>query len=337
MFVPVVDSDQKPLMPTTSARARRWVESGKATPFFKKGVFCVRLNIPPSGTHTQPVVVGVDPGSKKEGLTVKSRAHTYLNIQADAVTWVKQAIETRRMMRGVRRSRKTPCRANRSNRSRGGLPPSTRSRWQWKLRLLQWLRRIFPVTDVIVEDVAAVSKPGKRRWNLSFSPLEVGKRWFYAQVGKIARCRTQPGYQTKAQRDALGLKKSRSKMSNTFDAHCVDSWAMAHGVVGGDDHPDNTRLLLVSPLQFRRRSLHLLQPQAGGHRRRHGGTISEGLKRGSIVRHPRHGLSYVGGTTGGRVSLHCPKTGRRLCKNAKPIDINFLSYSSWRVTFPPHC
>ena len=45
MFVPVVDHQQHPLMPTTPARARRWIQNGKATPFWKQGVFCVRLNV----------------------------------------------------------------------------------------------------------------------------------------------------------------------------------------------------------------------------------------------------------------------------------------------------
>src|SRR5215467_10212394 len=91
MFVPVVDHHLQPLMPTTSARARRWIKSGKATPFWKGGVFCVRLNQEPSARHIQPIAVGIDPGSKKEALVVKSTAHTYLNVQADAVTWVKDA------------------------------------------------------------------------------------------------------------------------------------------------------------------------------------------------------------------------------------------------------
>jgi hypothetical protein len=95
MFVPVVDQHQQPLMPTTPARARRWIKSGKATSFWKGGIFCVRLNQEPSARHIQPVVVGIDPGSKEEALVVKSAAHTYLNIQADAVTWVKEAVQTR--------------------------------------------------------------------------------------------------------------------------------------------------------------------------------------------------------------------------------------------------
>lgn len=70
MFVPVVDQQNQPLVPTTSARARRWIESGKATPFWKRGVFCVRLNAEPSAREAQPI--GIDPGSKREGFTVKS-------------------------------------------------------------------------------------------------------------------------------------------------------------------------------------------------------------------------------------------------------------------------
>src|SRR5882724_2329929 len=104
----VVDSNNKPLMPTTSSRAARWIKSGKATPFWKKGVFCVRLNVV-SLENKQDIVVGIDPGSKKEGFTIKAQAHTYLNIQADAVTWVKDAVEAKRNAKRARRQRKTPC------------------------------------------------------------------------------------------------------------------------------------------------------------------------------------------------------------------------------------
>lgn len=36
-----------------------------------------------------------------------------------------------------------------------------------------------------------------------------------------------------------------------------------------------------------------------------------GLKRGSLVKHVKHGLCYVGGTSKGRISLH-DMTGKRL-------------------------
>ena len=66
MFVPVIDHQGQPLMPTSAARARRWIKSRKATPFWKQGIFCVRLNSEPSGRKRQQMVVGIDPGRKKK-------------------------------------------------------------------------------------------------------------------------------------------------------------------------------------------------------------------------------------------------------------------------------
>ena len=73
-------------MPTTPSRARRWIRSGKATGFWKGGFFCVRLNVEPSAREQQPVAVGIDPGSKREGTVVASANHTYANMQAEART-----------------------------------------------------------------------------------------------------------------------------------------------------------------------------------------------------------------------------------------------------------
>lgn len=331
-MVPVVAKDQNPLMPCSEKRARQMVESGKATPFWNRGVFCIRLNVGPSARKTQPIVVGIDPGSKKEGYTVKSSKHTYLNIQADAVTWVRDHVETRRNMRRARRFRKTPCRPNRKNRARGGLPPSTKARWQWKLRLCRWLSKMFPITGFVVEDIKAKTK-GQRRWDVMFSPLEVGKRWFYDELGKVAPVETRSGWETKQLRDSLGLKKSKSKMAERFSAHCVDSWVLANEITGGHVKPDNERMLLVTPLRFHRRQLHRLQPGRGGKRTPYGGTRSHGFKRGALVRHPKHGLTYVGGCFRDRISLHSIRDGKRLCQNAKPSETKFLAYNTWRTRF----
>jgi RRXRR protein len=136
IFVPVVDQEQHPLMPTIPSRARRWIKSRKATGFWKGGFFCVRLNVEPSAREQQPIAVGVDPGSKREGIVVASAVHTYTNIQAEARDGVKEAEKDSTRMRRTRRKRKTPYRKMRQNRkhSRKKLPPSTRARWQWKLR-----------------------------------------------------------------------------------------------------------------------------------------------------------------------------------------------------------
>jgi hypothetical protein len=271
----VVDHDQQPLMPTTPARARRWIRGGKAAAFWKGGLFCVRLNVEPSAREIQPVACGIDPGSKKEGLVVASAAHTYLNLQADAVTWVKDAEAQSTRMRRTRRNRKTPCRQPRANRrqSKKKLPPSTKARWQWKLRLARFLCRLFPISVFVVEDVAASTRKGKKRWNRSFSPLQVGKHWFYEEIRQLA------------------------------------------------------------PLQLLR--LHRLEPERGGKRKPYGGTLSLGIKRGTLVKHPKWGLAYVGGTMDGRISLHDPHTGKRLTQTAKVADCHRLALRRWRIRLLP--
>src|SRR5271157_4280751 len=183
MSVPVVDLNQTPLMPCSERRARRMVESGKATPFWKKRIFCIRLNVEPSARNMQPIAVGIDPGSKKEGFTVKSSAHTFLNIQADAITHVKDSVEERKNARRERRFRNTPCRANKSNKTikeDGWLPPSTKARWQWKDNIVIFLSKLYPITDIIIEDIKAKTIPGEDQRNKSFSPLEAGKNWAYS-------------------------------------------------------------------------------------------------------------------------------------------------------------
>lgn len=337
MFVPVVDQNQQPLMPTTPARARRWVNSGKATAFWKGGIFCVRLNVEPCARETQSVAVGIDPGSKREGYSVVSAAHTYLNIQAEARDGVKDAEKASTSMRRARRTRKTPCRQPRQNRkhSKRKLPPSTRARWQWKFRLARFLCQVFPVSAFVVEDIAATTRQGKRHWNGSFSPLEVGKHWFYEQMRTLAPLKLLQGYDTKALRDQLGLKKSSKKLAEVWEAHCVDAFALAFSAVGGNTTPDNRRLVCIAPFLWHRRQLHRFQPEAGGKRKLYGATMSRGIKRGTLVKHPTWGKATVGGTMDGRLSLHHPETNKRLTQTAKVGDCTIVKLLRWRTRLVP--
>ena len=326
MFIPVVDENQRPLMPTKPSRVRRWIKSGKATPFWKNGIFCVRLNVDPSDTEFQEIAVGVDPGSKKEGFTVKSESHTYLNIQADAHSKVGKKVEKRRESRRSRRSRKCPNRKQRTNRmaNKERIPAGTRARWDWKLRILDWLSKLFPVTHVCVEDIKARTLKRAKKWNTSFSPLEVGKSWFYTEIEKRWELLTLQGWETKEIRDKLGLKKSSKKLSKTFDAHCVDSWCLAYHAVDGKTILDNTDIFCISPIPIRRRELHRQNPQKGGKRPRYGGTTWNGLVKNTLVKHVKHGLTRISGFGKTGISLYS-LDGQRLCQNAKISDCKVLT------------
>ena len=313
MLIPVVDKNQKPLMPTKPSRARRWIKSGKATPFWKNGIFCLRLNVTPSDTELQDICVGVDPGSKKEGLTVKSESYTYLNIQADAHSKVSKKIQKRRRLRRGRRGRKCPNRKKRphnlSNRNR--IPAGTRASWDWKLRILDWLSKLYPITHVCVEDIKARTKQYQKKWNQSFSPLEVGKQWFYSEIEKRWQLSTLSGHETKDIRDRLGLTKSKKKTAETFDAHCVDSWCLAYSVLGGDPIVDNTDIFCISPIPIQRRNLHREVPKKDGIRSRYGGTRCLGYAKGTLVKSLKWGLCWISGHQNGKINLTQMSTNKQ--------------------------
>jgi hypothetical protein len=215
------------------------------------------------------------------------------------------------------------------------LPKTTRARWEWKLRLARFLCQIFPVSVFVVEDIAAPTKRGKRRWNQNFSPLEVGKRWFYEEIKQLAPLQIMQGYETKALREQLGLKKASKKLAEVWEAHCLDAWALAYRVVGGKTAPDNRRLVCVAPFVWHHRQLHRFQPEKAGKRKPYGGTLSQGIKRGTLVIHRKWGKATVGGTMDGKLSLHDPSTNRRLTQSAKVTDCRPRKGLRWRTRLVP--
>ena len=322
-------------MPCTPAKARHLFKRGKARPRRNKlGLFYVQLCYEQE-PENQPLVVGVDPGSKFEGYSVVGSKDTVINLMAEAPDHVKKAVERRRTMRRARRSRKwrRPRRfENRLNRKKR-LPPSTRSRWEAKARIIAHLLSILPLTDVVVEDVQAVLRKGKGgKWNGSFSPVQVGKEHLYSLLrGMGLTVFLREGWQTKELREQFGLKKTKSKAKQSFESHAVDAWALA-AWESEAEQPSCTRLWYIVPVSLHRRQLHRLQASKGGIRKPYGGTRSLGLKRGTIVVHPKHGLSSVGGFDRKRktISLHHYRTKSRLTKSAKVKECRILTEVAWR-------
>jgi hypothetical protein len=181
------------------------------------------------------------------------------------------------------------------------------------------------VSVFVVEDIKAATR-GRKRWDQQFSPLEVGKHWFYAELGKLAPVVTRQGYETRASREQLGLKKTRKKLAEVWEAHCVDSWVLARAAVGGATAPDNTRLVCMAPFVWHHRQLHRFQPEKGGKRKPYGGTL---------VKHPKWGKATIGGTMDGKVSLHDPQTNKRLTQTAHVTDCQPIKLLRWRIRLVP--
>jgi hypothetical protein len=337
MRIPVVDKDHKPLMPTTSARARKWIESGKAIKRWSDcGQFYVQLTVEPSGRNTQEVVVGVDPGKLYSGIGVQSAkftlytAHLVLPFQK-----VRDRMDSRKMMRRSRRgrriNRKVPFskRAHRqarfSNRRHSKkLAPSIRANRQLELRIVSELCKIYPVSQIRFEyvraDVDLTSGRKGARSGKGFSAVMVGQKWAIQQLEQLAPVVTIFGYQTSATRKYLGIEKNKADKSKAeYETHAVDGVALAasyfveyrkyhrQGFDGGDWFGavgiTKAPFFVIRRPPYSRRQLHLMVPAKGGVRRKYGGsTTRHGLRKGDLVNSPK-GIGYVSGDTEKQVSV----------------------------------
>jgi hypothetical protein len=312
MSVPVLDTNKKPLMPCSEKRARKLMEKGQAKPCWQKGIFCIKLMQEPSTRNYQKVALGIDPGSKREGYTVSTEKAVVLNVTTDTKDWIKKHVEVRRSIRMARRQRKTPYRKRRSNRLRNRvfLPPSTRARWNTKLQMIKFIISILPITIVNVEDIKAATKKGKTKWNRSFSPIEVGKTWFYNQVEKLGvKLMIIQGSDTKIERDARGFSKSKKKLDFIWETHNVDSHILCELALGKQVKP-YFGIWKIEFLLYYRRQLQKQNISKEGKRIEYGSTVSMGMSRGSIVLY-RNKMYYLGGSSKGRVSIHSIITGER--------------------------
>jgi hypothetical protein len=336
MRIPVVDINHQPLMPTTPARARQWVASGKAVKRWSDcGQFYVQLTIEPSGRATQDIVIGIDPGKKYSGIGVQSArftlytAHLVLPFQT-----VRERMDQRRLMRRGRRGRRINRkiafnqRAHRqkrfANRRQGKLAPSIRANRQLELRIVSELCKLYPVVEIRYEyirvDVDLTSGRKKARSGVGFSPVMVGQHWMLKQLELFAPVVKVEGYQTASTRKRLGLTKNKADKSKAeFNTHAVDGVALAasHFVEyrqyhkAGEDGANWFGSVSITPASFfvirrppySRRQLHLMVPLKGGVRRKYGGSTTPfNIRKGDIVKYKTI-IGFCSGYTGKNISV----------------------------------
>src|SRR5258708_15495736 len=165
MRVHVVDVRGIPVMPCIPPKARAVLKVGKARPKRNKlGIVYLQLAYE-QAPDNQPLVVGIDPGSKFEGFSVVGTKATVLNLMVEAPAHVKAVVKTRRTLRRARRSRlwRRPCRNQNRLAGQRRLPPSTRSRWDAKARILRHPLAILPLTAGTAVEALAPRRPGPRR------------------------------------------------------------------------------------------------------------------------------------------------------------------------------
>lgn len=155
----VLSNTKQPLMPCHPARARELLNDGKAA-VFRKYPFTIILKERDTGV-TQPVELKIDPGSKTTGMALvtdtKSGKLCVFGINLEhRGQQIKDALQSRSMVRRARRNRNTRYRQPRFlNRTRkaGWLPPSIMSRVYNTQTWIDKLVKFTPVSSFGIEIV----------------------------------------------------------------------------------------------------------------------------------------------------------------------------------------
>jgi hypothetical protein len=288
----VLDVRGKPLTPTTPARARRLLRAGVARKRWSKfGGFGIQLRAP-TRSEMPLTALGVDHGTKYEGYAVVCGEENLLAVKLDLPDKKKvvRKLTERRVLRRARRFRKCRRRPARSdNRTRKRfLAPSQAVIVGSRLKVMQELFRIYPITAVGFEDVCF--NHAAKRWGANFSTVEIGKtriKAFFKEQEADLFC--FKGFETKGLREKYGYRKTTNKAADRFEAHCSDALALAVEV-GPGSRVEPGRFLVVDDL-YRpvRRRLHDTQPAKGGTRAAYSRGTVFGFRKGLKIGARRQG------------------------------------------------
>ncbi|WP_081136985.1 RNA-guided endonuclease IscB [Halomonas sp. BC2] len=158
MAVFVLDKQKRPLMPCSEKRARLLLARGRAV-VHKRYPFTIRLKDRVGGS-TQPLSLGVDPGSKTTGLalmreTDSEQRHVLCLFELIHRGFqIKKALQQRAAFRRRRRSANLRYRAPRFNnriKPKGWLAPSLQHRVDTVMAWVNRLSRLAPVTAISQE------------------------------------------------------------------------------------------------------------------------------------------------------------------------------------------
>ena len=160
--VPVLDRHGSPLAPARPSRVRRWLETGRATKVWNKGMFAVQLHdLDAPVASLPPMALNLDPGRTtgiavtRENANGKRRAivgaydHQHRNQE------IRDGLSDRSRQRRNRRSRlrRRPARFNnRANaRTDGRLPPSVQSIIDDMAAIVDTMRKLYPISQIRLE------------------------------------------------------------------------------------------------------------------------------------------------------------------------------------------
>ncbi len=156
MKVAVVDTNRKPLAPTTPRMAKILLRQGKAA-VLRRFPFTLILKKEVENPSLPDFRLKIDPGSKTTGLAIVNQESGEVVFAADLNhrgAAVKSSLDSRRALRRSRRNRKSRYRKPRfDNRARpkGWIAPSLRSRVENVATWTRRLTRFYPISGIALE------------------------------------------------------------------------------------------------------------------------------------------------------------------------------------------
>ena len=164
-MVYILNKDGQPLMPTKNhAKVRILLKHGKAK-VINRCPFTIQLMYE-STTHTQPVSLGIDAGSKVIGISATTEDTVFYEAKVTLRNDIVDLLSTRRENRRARRNRKTRHRKARFDnrvRKENWLAPSVQQKIDTHLTVVDKVCSILPVTRITVEtasfDIQKIKNP----------------------------------------------------------------------------------------------------------------------------------------------------------------------------------
>ena len=150
----VIDCHGHPLMPCSPGKARRLLRDGAAK-VKQRTPFTIQLLHGSSG-YKQPIILGVDAGSKTVGLSASTSTEELFAAEMKPRNDVVDNLSTRLEFRRARRNRKTRYRKARFNnrvrsKHKGWLAPSVEVKIQEHITVIKRICNLMPVSKVVVE------------------------------------------------------------------------------------------------------------------------------------------------------------------------------------------
>ena len=150
-LVYVINNNEKPLMPCRPAKARHLLEAGKAkvvghNPFTIQLLWDCEENV-------EDLVLGIDAGYTHIGYSAVTATRELIAGELELRTDIKRLLEKRRAYRRTRRARlwyRKPGFRN-NTKKEGWVSPSIQHKLDSHIKLIERLKRILPITEVIVE------------------------------------------------------------------------------------------------------------------------------------------------------------------------------------------